>query len=186
MDISHTIVPKSDQLNADDLIGGARTIKVRDVKGADDAQQPLAVYYEGDNNKPYKPCLSMRRVLAKVWGLDAANWVGRQMVLYRDDSVVFGGIKVGGIRISHVSDIDSAVTLALSESRAKRKPFIVQPLVVQPKVKVELTPEHDKWQGAKEAIKAGTTTLEKIKAHYELSIENEKLLTDENDNNTAV
>lgn len=127
-DLSQTIAPRSDQLNADDLIGGPRTIKVTRVSRMSEPDQPVAIYFEGDGGKPYKPCKSMRRVLVSVWGSDGAAYAGRRMTLYRDDEVRFGGMAVGGIRISHVSDIARDVTMALTVTRASRKPFTVKPL----------------------------------------------------------
>jgi len=41
----------------------------------------------------------------------------------------------------------------------------------------DLTPAHEKWEGARTAIKAGNTTIEAIRKSYTLSTENEKLLT---------
>lgn len=132
IDMRATITPKSDQLNADDLIGGPRTIVVRGVK-ADPAskEQPVSVYFEGDDNKPYKPCKGMRRVMVHIWGPDASQYTGRSMTLYLDKEVSFGGMKVGGIRISHMSHMDKAETMALTATRASRKPFTVQPLKVK-------------------------------------------------------
>ena len=127
-DLSQTIAPKSDQLNADDLIGGPRTIVVTGVSKMKEPDQPIAVYFEGDGGKPYKPGKSMRRVLVRVWGNDGNTYVGRRMTLYRDDAVQFGGAAVGGIRISHMSDIPSPITMALTVTRASRKPFTVKPL----------------------------------------------------------
>jgi hypothetical protein len=130
MNLADTIIPKSDQLNADDLISGTITIKVTAIKGSNEPQQPVAIHYEGDNGKPYKPCKSMRRVLVSAWGANGADYVGRSMTLYRDDSVLFGGIAVGGIRISHLSHIEKDLTLALTVSRASRKPYTVKLLTV--------------------------------------------------------
>lgn len=48
------------------------------------------------------------------------------------------------------------------------------------KASLELKPGHKKWNGAKDAIKAGTVTIEAIKKQYTLTPENEKLLTNEN------
>lgn len=124
-----TIVPKSDQLNADDLIGRTITIKVNKVSLLA-GDQPVSIGYDGDGGKPYKPCKSMRRVLVSVWGSDGSAYVGRSMTLYRDEKVTFGAMAVGGIRISHMSHIDKPVTLALTATRANRKPFTVQPLKV--------------------------------------------------------
>lgn len=41
---------------------------------------------------------------------------------------------------------------------------------------LELTPKHPKWKGAKEALAAGTVTIEQIKKSYTISPENEKLI----------
>lgn len=127
-DILKTIEPKSDQLNADDLLGGRTiTIKVLDVT-IEPGDQPVSLHYEGDNSKPYKPGKSMRRVVVNAWGTDIKSWIGRRMTLYRDDKVIFGGVQVGGIRISHMSNIKQAITMALTATRANRKPFTVEPL----------------------------------------------------------
>jgi len=131
-----TIAPKSDQLNADDLIGRSLTITVTKVALCGEADQPIAVHFEGDDGKPYKPCKSMRRVMVHVWGPDGAKFTGRRMTLYRDDKVRFGPDAVGGIRISHMSGIDRDVTMALTATRASRKPYTVKPL---PTTKAEPT-----------------------------------------------
>ena len=133
VDVSATIAPKSDQLNADDLIGKTLTIKVTKVSRSETPEQPIHINYEGDQGKPYKPCKSMRRVMVQVWGKDGQSYVGKSMTLYRDETVKFGGADVGGIRISHMSDMkdNKAVTLALTASKANRKPFKVQPLTGQ-------------------------------------------------------
>lgn len=130
MNLAPTITPKSDQLNADDLITGTLTIKVTALKGSNEPQQPVSIFYEGDNGKPYKPCKSMRRVLVSAWGANGAEYIGRSMTLYRDEAVVFGGIQVGGIRISHLSHIDKDLTMALTVSKTSRKPYTVRRLEV--------------------------------------------------------
>ena len=42
--------------------------------------------------------------------------------------------------------------------------------------KAEFTPEHERWEGAKKAIKEGNATVEDIKKSFNLSPVNEKLL----------
>jgi hypothetical protein len=128
LDMSKTIIPKSDQLNADDLISGPRTVRITDVRGSDNPDQPIAVHFEGDDGRPYKPCKSMRRVMVHVWGEDGHAFVGKSMTLYTDPNVAFGGIKVGGIRISHVSGIDREMAIPLMVTRGQRKPYPVKPL----------------------------------------------------------
>ena len=127
-DMRQTIIPKSDQLNADDLIGRELTIKITgvDIKGGQ--EQPVSIHFEGDNGKPYKACKSMCRVMVAAWGPDSKKYVGRSMTLYRDPKVKWGGMEVGGIRISHMSDIADDMTMALTVTRANKKPFTVQPL----------------------------------------------------------
>jgi hypothetical protein len=129
MDMGRTIAPKSDQLNSDDLISGPLTITVTKVAQCSGApEQPVAVSYEGDGGKPWKPCKSMRRVMVALWGVNGDTYRGRRLTLYRDPGVMFGGIAVGGIRISHMSHISEAKTLALTATRASRKPYTVKPL----------------------------------------------------------
>lgn len=130
VDMSSTIQPKSSQLNADDLLSGPRTICITRVYASDSAEQPIAVAYDGDDGRPYFPCKSMRRVMVAVWGPDAAEYIGRSMTLYRDPDVTWGGMAVGGIRISHMSHLDAPVILALTATKKARKPYRVEPLVV--------------------------------------------------------
>lgn len=128
-DMAATIIPKSDQLNADDLIAGPRTITIREVQIAPGTEQPVAVYFQGDDGKPFRPCKSMRRVMVALWGQDATAYAGRSMTLYRDPSVTWGGMEVGGIRISHMSHIDKQSVVVLTQTKKARKPFTVAPLV---------------------------------------------------------
>lgn len=128
IDIRPTLLAKSDQLNADDLIGGPMTIAITDVRLLDAADQPVAIHWEGGEGRPFKPCKSMRRVMAKVWGEDGKAFIGQRMTVYRDDKVRFGSDAVGGVRISHMSGIDRETTMALMVTRGKRAPYTVRPL----------------------------------------------------------
>jgi hypothetical protein len=130
-DMTATITPKSDQMNADDLIAGPRTITVTRVTVNPGAEQPVDVFFEGDGGKPFRPGKSMRRVLVAVWGPDPSAYAGRSMTLYRDPEVTWAGMAVGGIRISHMSHMDGPVVLALTATKKARKPFRVEPLVVE-------------------------------------------------------
>jgi len=127
VDLSETIIPKSDQLNADDLIAGPLDITITDVK-AGSREQPVIIHYEGEAGRPYKPSKGMRRVIVKCWGRESSAYVGKALRLYRDDSVKFGGEAVGGIRISHASHINEPVPLALTVTRGKRTQYTVHPL----------------------------------------------------------
>jgi hypothetical protein len=50
------------------------------------------------------------------------------VTLFRDPEVTYGGIQVGGIRISHLSGIDGPLSIALTVTRQKRSPYVVAPL----------------------------------------------------------
>lgn len=125
--LSDTIKPNSQQLNADDLVAGPITVTVMGVSRGDTKEQPVSVAIDG-GRQPYKPCKTMRRVLIAVWGDDGRAWVGKRMTLYCDPGVMFGGVKVGGIRISHMSGLDGKRSFMLTTTRSKRSEYTVQPL----------------------------------------------------------
>lgn len=126
-DMTCAIIPRSDQINSDDLISGPRTLRIRDVAISPGADQPVSIKIDGDD-KVWRPCKSMSRVLVAAWGPDAKAYVGRSVTLYRDPAVTWGGMAVGGIRISHMTHIDKTLTLALTQTKGKRAPFVVKPL----------------------------------------------------------
>ncbi len=130
-DMMAVIVPKSDQWNADDFIAGPLTFTVAGVQIRAGEEQPVSIQLEG-TPKVYRPCKSMSRVLVSAWGADAKAYAGRSLTLYRDPTVKWGGMAVGGIRISHMSHIDRDLTMMLTESKANRKPHKVKVLEVAP------------------------------------------------------
>jgi len=160
IDISRTIVPKSDQLNADDLIAGAKIITIRDVKLLDSDIQPVQIFFEGDNNKPYKPSKGMRRVLLQLWGADASKYIGKSLKLYRDDNVKYAGDFVGGIRISHASHISGATRVITTISKGKRKSIIVEQLGGD--LQTQAPVNYSKQAASLRAC----TTIEQLKGEY--------------------
>jgi hypothetical protein len=74
----------------------------------------------------------MRRVLVAAWGADSSQYLGRRVTLFRDPSVTYGAIQVGGIRVSHLSHLDGPLSIALTVTRQKRSPYRVQPLAAAP------------------------------------------------------
>jgi len=131
MDLRDTIAPRSDQMNAEDLLAGPRTFTVDRVsKGS--AEQPVDIHLVEFPGRPFRPSKTVRRILVNAWGPDANAYTGRRMTLYRDPAVKFGGMDVGGIRVSHLSHIDKSLTVALTVTRGKRLPYTVQPLAAEP------------------------------------------------------
>jgi hypothetical protein len=129
MNLTETIAPKSDQINADDLLPGPIVVTIAEVvKG--NAEQPVDVRLVEYPGRAYRPSKSMRRVLVTAWGPEAATYTGRRLKLFRNPDIAFGGTKLGGIEIEAMSDIDKPLTIALTTTRSKRKNFTVQPLEV--------------------------------------------------------
>ena len=127
IDMTEFTAPKSDQINADDFLVSPATFTISGVKISRGAEQPVSLTLD-DMEKVYRPCKSMRKVMVAAWGADASNYVGRSMTLYCDPKVKWGGAEIGGIRISHMSHISAPKTMALTESKANRKPFTVRVL----------------------------------------------------------
>ena len=128
MNLSNTITPKGTQLNADDLIAGARTVRITAVTAGATPEQPVNVSFDGDNGRPWIPAKGMRRVLVALYGEQSDGFLGKRVTLFNDPTVTFGSDTTGGIRISHASGIKEPLTIALTVKRGKRKPFVVQPL----------------------------------------------------------
>lgn len=127
-DMSAAIKPKSDQLNADDLIAGPRTITITGVDVRPGADQPVSVRFEGDNGKPWKPCKSMCRVMVMAWGADSSQYAGQSVTLFRDPRVTWGGMEVGGIRIAAMTGIDRDLSAVLTKSKSKREMVTIKRL----------------------------------------------------------
>lgn len=140
MDISDTLVVKSDQINAEDLIAGPITAKIVGVSRSSD-DQPVTIELDGGFKQPngkwkvWRPCKSMRRLLVLAWPdcvkpavppntkqtIDPTIWVGRSVMLIRDPNVRWGKDIVGGTRVSALSHIKSTIEVALAESKGKKK-----------------------------------------------------------------
>jgi hypothetical protein len=126
MDLTESIAPRSDQVNADDLIAGPQTYTIREVV-AGKAESPFD-FLLVETERAYRPSKTMRRVIVNAWGPEASAYSGRRLTLYREPSIKFGGATVGGIRISHMSHIDGRVEVQAQVTRGKREKFTVDPL----------------------------------------------------------
>ena len=159
MDITDTLAPKSDQLDAVDLLGGPQTFTITDVSQGN-AEQPVNVHL-AEFPRVWRPGKSMRRVLAHCWGTEASRWVGRRVTLYCDDKVTFGSEVVGGTRISHLSHIDGRRSIPLLVKRGKSATFTVNPI---PESTMRLLDLRAEWKTAdperKKEIEAEVAVLQ--------------------------
>jgi len=157
-DMNDVIQPKSDQINADTLIGGPMTVKITGVKIDHSSEQKVSISLEG-TPLVFRPCKSMSKVLVAAYGADANLYVGKSMTLYRDPKVKWGGLEVGGIRISHLSHIDKDMVMMLTQTRAQRAPHKVKPLrVEQQQTQTPAAPENA-LQLAEAAARKGTAVF---------------------------
>jgi hypothetical protein len=121
-------------------------VEKRLVKGADGKQEHCIVA----DLKGQKPMILNRtncKTISKVYGTPyIEEWAGKSITLYAAKVKAFGEL----VEALRVKDVIPNLP--------------------------ELTPAHEKWAGAKEAIKAGTYTIEQLKKHFKITPENESKL----------
>ena len=119
----------SEQLNADDLIGGPIIITIERAEFVEsDKKQPIRIFYGDESNRSYRPCLTMRKMLKGANGALLAAWKGVRLELYLDRTVEYGGKAVGGIRISRMSSIDKPYSEVLNAKSGQKKIVSINPL----------------------------------------------------------
>ena len=125
MDMTESVIPKSDQLDAVDLLTGPRTFTIERVSENAGAQ-PFNFHLEGFP-RVWRPGKSMRRVIIAAWGAKRSAYPGHRVTLFCDLTVQFSGVAVGGTRISHMSGIDKPLNVPVLAGR-KGAIFTVLPL----------------------------------------------------------
>jgi hypothetical protein len=117
-----TTEPRSDQWNADDFIGGPRDFTIAGVKVGVAEQKYDIELVEGEG-RVWRPPVTVLRLL--------------------DPEIAFGRDKVGGIRLSHMSDLPDGKPLVerLTATRGKRASHTVQPMPAATPAPAEPTAE---------------------------------------------
>ena len=156
LDMTESLAPKSDQLDAVDLLSGPRTFTIEQVSKGN-PEQPFNFHLEGFP-RVWRPGKSMRRVIVAAWGGKTSAYVGQSVTLYCDPSVQFGGDTVGGTRISHMTGLEKPLKVPLLIKRGKSAMFTVQPLKETPKPNPTPNPDRD-WRGEADALKGRTDEL---------------------------
>lgn len=160
-DISEFVLAKSDQLNADDLIGSPRRIKITGTKKGN-SESPVIINYEGDNGRPFKPCKTVRRILGAAWGNHTGEWEGKEALLFCDPTVVYAGKEVGGIRVKALSGIANQMKVKLAKTRGKKVDYLIdvlEPLQLSPLDDSKFSSMIEKF---KASIESGKRTPEQI------------------------
>ena len=126
-DIRAAIEPLSDRQNATDYLAGPKTFTIsgtsdyRDDKG----RAKVNIHLAENPDRPFKPSATNLRLIAIGWGEDDAAWVGRRIELSLDPEVTFGRDKVGGIRVTALSDMPQPFTAKLPVTRGKKAEYRV-------------------------------------------------------------
>lgn len=161
-DITDTLAPKSDQLDAIDLMGSPpRIFTVTKVDVNTSAEQPVSIHL-AEFPRVWRPNKSMRRVLANCWGRESSGWTPDHYVeLFCDDRVKFGNDVTGGTRISRISHIESTRRVHLLVSQGRPGTYVVEPL---PETDIKVSVLRFEWQGAdperRKAIEAEVAQLQ--------------------------
>lgn len=127
MDMTESLQPRSDQINADSLTAGPVVVTVTKVVPGK-ASQPFDFELAEFPGRAYRPGVTMRRVIAAAWGKETDAYTGKRMELYCDPDVRYGKDVTGGIRISRMSGLKKPLTIRAQTTRGKRAPFTVEPL----------------------------------------------------------
>lgn len=164
-DMSAVIVPKSDQINAEDFLAGPAVFTIDDVAISPGTEQPVSIRLNGEK-RVWRPCKSMSRVLVSAWGADAREYIGRSVRLFCDPNVTWGGMKVGGIRISHMSHIERDMVIALTATKCKKVMATIKPLEVEQKRQPDPHAAAN-WANEHMAQLGRIDTLDDLNAHIE-------------------
>lgn len=121
------IKKNTDQLNYEDFLGGVtRVVTIAKVeKGRKEAQYDISIE---EDDRYWRPPATILKLLKLAYGEEGADWVGKKAMLYGDPDVKMKGVKVGGIRVSHLSHIDGPLTASLTVTRGQTAVFTVDPL----------------------------------------------------------
>ena len=176
MDITDALAPKSDQLDAVELVAPRTfTIDTGSRLGNREGQAVVEVRLV-DFPRVWRPSKGMLDAIVAVWGTNAKEWAGQQVTLYNDRDVTFGKDKVGGIRIAAMTGIDKPTTVQIRGrgQGARKQPWRIEPIAAPapapaPQVDVATCEDVDAlraaWQGAdadtRKAIEARVTELTK-------------------------
>lgn len=158
--------PKSDQLNACDFLVAPKTYTIKDVVVKKDGEQRVSVFFE-DCKLPWKPCKSMLRVMMVVWdSCDSKDFIGKRLTLFNDEKVMWAGVAVGGIRISHMSGLSAERTISLRATKKASISYVVKPLLNQENAQLNLVSkvETEKVEASNSSRVHGTEQEERYRA----------------------
>jgi len=104
-----------------DLVNGALTVTIKGVKREkiQPRNEVKPVIYFKEANPHIAPTCNLK-VIAKLYGKETENWIGKKVTFYYDPRVKFGSDTVGGLRIK---DIVPAEEKSAGECSVCHKPI---------------------------------------------------------------
>lgn len=130
-------------------------VRMEQVTGSDGKKEECSVmHFREKGVKPMILNVTNSKTLARMYGTPyIEEWAGRRVQLYATMVSAFGA-EVEALRIR------------------PKEPVLQKELP-------ELTPVHEKWDGALKSLAEGTNDVDGIKKYFRLSAENEQLLLDQ-------
>lgn len=133
-----------------DLVVEIVSAKKEHVQNGDKKEEAMVVYLK--NQKPFIVNSTNAKSITKALGSPyIEDWSGKRITLYVAKIRAFGE-SVDALRVRPTAPVEPSLP--------------------------DLNPKHPKWEGAIDAMKKGSTTIESIRKSYTLNDENEKLLKD--------
>ena len=126
---AESLMAKSDQITAAELMGITINVKIAGLTVKNSEKQKWTMRLEG-NDKFFRPCLGMRRLIAEIWG-GPENYAGGSMTLYRETDTRYGADEVGGVRISHMTGIEAQIEVTVPIRRGVFRTYLIRPLRVE-------------------------------------------------------
>jgi len=168
MNIREFVKIKSDRLNYEDFIMGPQDFTIdRLGKKMDQGQPRLLMFFAGREDTPYWPSKGMVKCLSSPegWGeSEFSEWVGRKVRLFGEPTVVYAGKEIGGIQISHISDIPAAYSTKITLRRGMRIDYMIEPLTEAMYPAAQFS---EKLPAMRQAIADGKMTADQVIAHCE-------------------
>ena len=131
-----------------------KSIKSEQVTGAD-GKKDMCMVAQLVNQKPFIINATNAKTITKIYDTPYIDdWIGKKITLFVA-KIRVAGETIDALRIKPVVPKEQAA----------------------PKQKEELTPQHPSWDSAKASVNSGAFTIEQIKGKYNISAENELLIT---------
>ena len=79
----------------------AKVVKGKVVGKSGKATSRAMIHFEG-RERPLAAGTAILSTIGQLYGNDTRKWIGKLITIYPDHEVMFGGAKVGGIRVRNV------------------------------------------------------------------------------------